>query len=138
MPTRLNPYLNFRDNARQALEFYRSVFGGELRMTTFKEFHASQDASEDNKIMHGMLETGNGMTLMGSDAPNGMEYSAGSSLSISLSGENEAELRGYWEKLSQGSTITVPLEKAPWGDTFGMLTDKFGIDWLVNIAAQKA
>lgn len=136
MPTRLNPYLSFRDNAREAMEFYQSVFGGKLQMTTFKEFNASQDPSEDNKIMHGMLEADNGIVLMGADTPSSMEYREGANGSISLSGDNEAELRGYWEKLAPGSTIIEPLEKAPWGDTFGMLTDKFGVHWLVNIAGQ--
>lgn len=137
MPTKLNPYLSFEANARQAMEFYKDVFGGKLEMSTYKEYHASQDSSEDNKIMHSMLEADNGITLMGSDTPNGMEYSRGTNMSISLSGENEAELRGYWEKLSAGGTITMPLEKAPWGDAFGMLIDKFGVPWLVNIAGQK-
>jgi PhnB protein len=138
MQTRLNPYLSFKDNARQAMEFYKTVFGGKLALTTFKEFHASQAPGEDNRIMHGMLEAENGITLMGADTPDGMEYSTGSNISVSLSGDNEAELRGYWEKLAVGSTITMPLEKAPWGDTFGMLTDKFGVHWLVNIAGQPA
>jgi PhnB protein len=138
MPTKLNPYLNFETNARQAMEFYKDVFGGKLEMSTYKDYHASQDPSEDNKIMHGMLEAENGITLMGADTPKGMEHSAGTNMSLSLSGDNEAELRGYWEKLSAGGMIAMPLEKAPWGDVFGMLTDKFGIPWLVNIAGQKA
>lgn len=134
MPTKLNPYLSFRDNAREAMEFYQSVFGGTLNVATFKDFHAAQDPSEENKIMHSELVAENGLVLMASDTPNHMEYKPGSNISISLSGDNEAELRGYWERLSVGSTITEPLAKAPWGDTFGMLTDKFGIHWLVNIA----
>jgi len=138
MQTRLNPYLGFRDSARAALEFYQGVFGGEVYLSTFKEFHASQDPSEDDKIMHGMLDGPNGLTLMASDAPNSMEVDSGSSISISLSGEDEAELRGYWNSLSQGATVTMPLESAPWGDTFGMLTDKFGVNWMVNIAGRKA
>lgn len=138
MQTKLNPYLGFQDNARQAMEFYQTVFGGKLMMSTFKEFNASQDPSQDNKIMHAMLEADNGMTLMASDTPCCMEYKAGTNYSISLSGENEAELKGYFEKLSAGGNVTMPLEKAMWGDTFGMLTDKFGVSWLVNIAGQKA
>lgn len=138
MPTRLNPLISFKDNARQAMEFYKTVFGGQLMMATFKEFHASEDPSEGDKIMHAMLEAANGLTLMAADTPNSMQYSSGTSISISLSGENEAELRGYWDKLAAGGTIAMPLEKAPWGDTFGMLTDKFGIQWLVNIAGQRA
>jgi PhnB protein len=70
--------------------------------------------------------------------PSSMEYKAGTNYSMSLSGDNEAELKGYFEKLLAGGNVTMPLEKAPWGDTFGMLTDKFGVSWLVNIAGQKA
>ncbi|PTT68224.1 VOC family protein [Arthrobacter sp. HMWF013] len=134
MPTTLNPYLGFRDNAREALTFYQSVFGGELALSTFGEFQASEDPAETEKIMHGMLTTPTGLVLMGSDTPNSMEASTGSSISISLSGDDEAELRGYWDKLAgDGGTVTVPLEKAPWGDIFGMCTDRFGTAWLVNV-----
>jgi PhnB protein len=138
MQTKLNPYLGFKDNARQAMEFYQTVFGGKLMISTFKAFNVSQDPSQDNKIMHAMLEADNGMTLMASDTPDCMEYQAGTNYNISLSGDNEAELKGYFEKLSAGGNVTMPLEKAIWGDTFGMLTDKFGVSWLVNIADQKA
>jgi PhnB protein len=138
MQSKLNPYLSFRDNARQAMEFYHSVFGGKLDMNTFKEFHASQDPSEDDKIMHARLDADNGMTLMGADTPNAMEYDDGSRISISLSGDNEAELTSYYQKLSAGGTQTMPLEKAAWGDTFGMCTDQFGVSWMVNIAGSKA
>ena len=138
MESKLNPYLNFKDNARQAMEFYKTVFGGKLIMNTFKEFHASQDPSEDNKIMHAELEAPNGMTLMAADTPNVMEYRPGTNGSISLSGDNEAELKSFYQKLSAGGTVTMPLEKAPWGDTFGMCTDQYGVSWLVNIAGPKA
>ena len=135
MPSRLNPYLSFKDDAREAMEFYASVFGGKLDVSTFKEGQASQDPSEDDKVMHAMLVADNGFVIMGADTPSSMEYEPGARISMSLSGDDEAELRGYWDKLREGGTETVPLEKAPWGDTFGMLRDKFGIDWLVNIAA---
>ena len=138
MQSKLNPYLSFRDNAREAMEFYKTVFGGKLEMQTFKEFHASQDPGEDNKIMHSVLTADNGIVFMASDTPNSMEYRTGTNMSMSLSGDNETELRGYYEKLSAGGTIAMPLEKAPWGDTFGMCTDKFGVSWLVNISPQKA
>jgi PhnB protein len=137
MQSRLNPYISFRDNAREAMEFYQSIFGGKLVMNTFKEYHASQDPSEDDKIMHAQLEADNGMTLMAADTPSGMEYRPGSSISVSLSGDNEAELTNYYQKLSAGGTVTMPLEKAPWGDAFGMCTDKFGVNWMVNIAGQQ-
>lgn len=138
MNSQLNPYLSFKDNAREAMEFYRTVFGGKLTISTFKELHASQDPSDDNLIMHSVLEADNGITFMASDTPSRMEYRAGSNMSMSLSGDNEAELKAYFEKLSAGGMVTMPLEKAIWGDSFGMCTDKFGVPWLVNITAPKA
>lgn len=134
MPTRLNPYLGFRDTAREAMTYYQSVFGGELTINTFAELQGSEDPAEQDKIMHAQLESPNGLVLMASDTPNSMEVAPASSISVSLSGEDEAELTGYWEKLSDGATITAPLMKAPWGDTFGMCTDRFGTQWMVNIA----
>lgn len=134
---KLNPYLHFKDNARQAMEFYKSVFVGELTMSTFKEGMGDESADGD-KIMHAMLIIGPEMTLMASDTPPHMEYNPGASVEMSLSGESsdEEKLTEYWNKLSEGGTPTVPLAKAPWGDTFGMLNDKFGIGWMVNIAAK--
>jgi PhnB protein len=138
MPIRLNPYLGFRNNAREAMEFYRSVFGGELTISTFADLHASQDPSEDNNVMHSQLETPNGMTLMGSDTPQRMPYNPGDTISVSLSGDDEAELGAYWQGLSEGATVLMPLAKAEWGDSFGMLRDRFGVTWLVNISGAAA
>jgi PhnB protein len=136
MTVTLNPYLNFRDNAREALEFYHSVFGGELRVNTFKEYQAAQDPSEEDLVMHGQLEGDHGVTLMASDLPKSMEYKPGGSFSVSLSGDDETVLRGWFDKLAEGGTVAMPLEKAPWGDSFGMCIDRFGISWLVNISGQ--
>jgi PhnB protein len=140
MTVRLNPYLGFRDNARQALDFYQSVFGGELSLNTFGDMPAGMtpDESEAQKIMHGQLEAPHGIVLMAADTPNSMDYAEGSNGSVSLSGDDEKTLRGYWDALSSGGAVTVPLEKAPWGDTFGMCTDRFGVGWLVNIGAESA
>ena len=138
MQTKLNPYLSFKDNTREAMEFYRTVFGGKLNVSTFKDYHASQDPSEDNLIMHSQLDADNGITIIASDTPNRMEYRAGTNMSMSLSGDNETELKAYFEKLSAGGMVAMPLEKAIWGDSFGMCTDKYGVQWLVNITAQKA
>jgi PhnB protein len=137
MQSKLNPYISFKDNARQAMEFYKNVFGGKLTISTFKEF-GSEDPAEANKIMHSMLEADNGITFMGSDTPSSMQYQEGVRVSMALSGDNVAELSGYFEKLAAGGTVKMPLAKAPWGDMFGMLTDKFGIDWMVNVAGKKA
>ncbi|TQJ36366.1 VOC family protein [Arthrobacter sp. SLBN-122] len=140
MPTILNPYISFRDNAREAMNFYQSVFGGELTLSTFGDFQASEDPAEAEKIMHGMLTTTQGLVIMGADTPNSMEYHPGSAISISVSGDDEVELRGYYQKLSgDGGAVTVPMEQSPWGDVFGMCTDRYGIAWLVNVnAAQPA
>lgn len=136
MPTNLNPYLGFRDNAKEAMTFYQSVFGGDLTTSTFGEYHASEDPAEQDKLMHAQLIAPNGLILMGADTPNSLELATGSNISISLSGEDEAELRGYFDKLLEGGQLGVPLEKAPWGDTFGMLTDKYGVSWLVNVTGE--
>ena len=133
--SRLNPYLSFRDSTREAMEFYRTVFGGELTISTFAELSASEDPAEADKVMHSMLVADNGMVLMAADTPNSMPCEPGSNFSVSLSGDDDAELRGYWDGLSDGGQVAVPLEKAPWGDSFGMLTDRFGTPWLVNISA---
>ena len=136
MTARLNPYLGFRDNAREAMDFYQSVFGGELTRSTFAEYHASEDPAEADKIMHSTLETPSGFVLMASDTPNSMEYHPQGPHSMSLSGEasDDAEMRGYWDRLIEGGTVTMPLGQAPWGDVFGMCVDRFGVSWLVNIA----
>jgi PhnB protein len=138
MTTRLNPYINFRGNAREAIEFYHSVFGGELTIGTFAEFEAVEDPAEADQIMHAQLETPGGLTIMVSDSPARFEFNAGNNVSVSLSGDDESELSGYFTKLSDQATIEQPLTKAPWGDSFGMLTDKFGTRWLVNISAPAA
>lgn len=132
--SQLNPYLHFRGNAREAMEFYQSVFGGELQIMAFKDMNAPVDPSEADKVMHASLEAGS-LTFMASDTPAHMEYNPGTNVGMSLSGDNEGELRGYFEKLSDGANVAQPLQKAPWGDTFGMLYDRFGIEWLVNISS---
>lgn len=134
MASRLNPYITFAGDARQAMEFYKDVFGGTLALNTYGEF-GQKDTPMADKIMHGMLEAPNGFTLMGADTPTD-DHRPGNNISVSLSGDDDAELRGYWEKLSDGATVTVPLDKQMWGDVFGMCTDRFGITWMVNIAGQ--
>ncbi|HSK34483.1 MAG TPA: VOC family protein [Propionicimonas sp.] len=132
----LNPYLSFRGNAREAMEFYKSVFGGELTISTFGEYQMPGiGADEADQIMHGQLTTPAGFTLMGSDTPEGMPYDDSSGgITVSVSGDDETELRGYWDGLADGGEITMPLEKAPWGDSFGQLNDRYGTPWMFNIA----
>ena len=136
--TTLNPYLSFKGEAREAMSFYQSVFGGDLTVSTFGESGMSDDLATADQVMHAQLEA-DGLTLMGADTPEGMPYNPGDNIAISLSGpaQDEQQLRGYWDKLSEGAQPGVPLEKAPWGDYFGMLTDRFGIGWMVNIAGEQ-
>lgn len=134
MTVRLNPYLSFRDNARDAMEFYRSVLGGELEVMTFEQMPGS-DPAEADKIMHSMLTTPDGLVLMGADTPNAMPLNVGESITVSLSGDDVETLGGWFEALADGATVTAPFMQAPWGDTFGMLTDRFGVNWMVNATA---
>ena len=135
MTSRLNPYISFDGDAREALEFYKSVFGGELSLSTFGEL-GGQDTPNPDKIMHGMIETDSGFTLMCADTPPGMEHEPGNNFAVSLSGDDGDELRGYWEQLTGDGIVTVALEKQVWGDEFGMCVDRFGISWMVNISGQ--
>ncbi len=135
MPAFLNAYLSFRGNAREAMEFYRSIFGGELSVATFGEFGAAEDPAQSDLVMHSQLTAPNGFKLQGADTPQRVPYAPAGNITLSLSGDDEAALQGYWDKLSAGAEITQPLVKAQWGDMFGMLTDRFGIGWMVNIGA---
>ncbi|HWF49988.1 MAG TPA: VOC family protein, partial [Solirubrobacteraceae bacterium] len=101
--------------------------------STFAKF-GQVDSPDANKVMHSQLETSKGFTLMAQDTPQGMEFKAGTNMIVSLSGDDAADLRGYWEKLSDGGTVTVPLEKQIWGDEFGACIDRFGISWMINIS----
>ena len=138
MPVRLNPYIGFQGEARQAMEFYRSVFGGELTISTYGESGMTDDAAQQDKVMHAQLDAGPDLLLMASDAPPGMPVDTGSRISVSLSGDDEATLRRYWDGLVEGGSVTMPLERAPWGDSFGMCADRYGINWMVNIAGVPA
>jgi PhnB protein len=131
MASRLNPYLNFDGNAREAMEFYSGVLGGELTLNTFGEL-GGPDAPTPDNIMHGQLVSERGYWLMGADTAPGTEEAPANS-AVSISGDDGDALRGYFERLADGGQITVPLEKQMWGDEFGMLTDRFGITWMVNI-----
>lgn len=132
MATTLNPYLNFDGNAREAMEFYQSVLGGELLVHTFGD--SVPDAGEiADQVMHASLQTEAGYTIFASDTPPGMELASGSSITVSISGDETELLRSYWAGLTAGGAIGVPLEVQMWGDEFGAFTDRFGIPWMVNI-----
>ena len=138
MTANLNPYLNFRGTAREALSFYQSVFGGEQRVSTFRDYGMPVAEGEEDLLMHGQLQGPNAPLLMVSDVPSHMTYTPGeNTFSVSLSGDDETLLTRWWNALSEGAEVAQPLEKAPWGDSFGMLTDRFGVSWLINIAGTR-
>ncbi len=130
----LHPYLSFRDTAREAMEFYRSVFGGQLDVTAFGAF-GPVPPEDAGKVMHAQLVTDAGLTIFASDTAAGRPAPSGSSITLSVGGpaDDEAELRGWFAALADGGTVTMPLDVAPWGDTFGMVTDRFGTAWMVTI-----
>lgn len=133
MTVRLNPYLNFRDQSRAALEFYHSVLGGELTIATFGDYGMSDDPARTDLVMHGHLVSDAGLDIMASDTPPGGDDPAmGTAINIALTGDDE-RLREYFTGLSEGAEVVVPLAPAPWGDEFGLLNDRFGVAWLFNV-----
>ena len=132
----LNPYLNFMGNTEEAFNFYKTVFGGEFTVLQRMKDAPQSDklpAEDKNKIMHVALPVGNN-TLMGTDLIESMGHKLqqGNHISLSLSPESEAETEKLFKALSAGGKVDMPLEKAFWGAYFGMCTDKFGIQWMVN------
>ena len=136
MASQLNPYLNFAGRAREALDFYAGVLGGTPEIMTFATF-GDPTAPNADHVMHGYLGTDRGYALMVSDTPPDHPLTAGNNISMSLSGggEDAEALRVYFTALAEGGLVVTPLEKQMWGDEFGMLVDRFGISWLVNITA---
>lgn len=139
MPTRLNPYLMLPGTGRQALEFYADVFGGTPEIMTFGDAdpQAAEHGADPAAVMHGFMETPAG-ALMVSDTPPGGEHRAGNDHAVSLSGDDADTLRGWWERLSDGGQVEVPLSRQMWGDDFGMCTDQYGVKWMVNITSAAA
>ena len=136
MPTALHPYLNFDGNAREAMEFYQSVLGGELLVHTFGE--SMPDAGDlADQVMHASLITEAGYTIFASDPPPGMPVTSGTNITVSISGDDTEQLRSYWAGLTAGAEITMPLEKQMWGDVYGMVRDQFGVLWHVNQLGQQ-
>lgn len=139
MAVHLNPYLHFPGTAREAMAFYAGVFGGAPEVLTFGA--AGMPGVDPEGVMHSYLRGDNGFELMGADIPEQPgfdDYRSRGNVTISLSGDDEAALTGYWERLVEGGVIGQPLSKAPWGDSYGDFTDRFGIRWLVNISGSAA
>ena len=137
MSMRLNPYLQFSNNAAEALDFYKGVLGGDVVISRFKEY--GTEGADGDLVMHGQLETDAGFTIMAADTPSFMSGRAEeSNITVSLSGDDSDALRRYWQGLSDGANVSTPLEKQMWGDEFGQLTDKYGVGWLVNISGSQS
>ncbi|GIF22569.1 PhnB protein [Actinoplanes tereljensis] len=132
MASQLNPYLTFDGNARQAMEFYQSVLGGELKVSTFGEF-GNPDPAVADLVMHANLLSPQGYHLMASDTAPGMTLNPGNNITVSLSGDPGEGLEAIWDKLAEGGEVHVPFEKQMWGDIFGQVKDKFGIQWMVDV-----
>jgi PhnB protein len=129
-------HLNFRGDAHAALEFYQSVFGGDLATVTYKDAGAVQEESEADQVMWGQVLAGNGFHVMAYDVPSQMAHQRGeNSFFVSVRGETVEEVTGYWEKLSDGATIVIPMGPAGWAPAYGMLKDRFGIVWVVDVAS---
>lgn len=139
MSVQLTPYLAFRAQAREALDFYASVFGGVPTYSSYSEFGMGGDG-EGDKVMHGQLETPHGLLLMAADRPDSFPLETENAISLSLFGgsEDEDRLTGWFAALAEGGAVHEPLAKAPWGDSFGQLDDRFGIHWMVNIGGTAA
>jgi PhnB protein len=139
MSVQLTPYLAFRTQTREALDFYASVFGGVPTYSSYSEFGMGGDG-EGDKVMHGQLETPHGLLLMAADRPDSFPLETENAISLSLFGgsEDEDRLTGWFAALAEGGAVHEPLAKAPWGDSFGQLDDRFGIHWMVNIGGTAA
>jgi PhnB protein len=147
MTIQTTTHLNFRGDARQALEFYQSVFGGHAVINTYADFGMPAELPGSDKVVFGLVAAENGFRVMGYDIPGQVEGSiagGGSTrrennttvtdqaLFVSIGSDTLDELRGYWEALSEGAVIVEPLAASAWSAGFGMLTDRFGVTWSVS------
>ena len=136
MGYKVSPYISFRDGAAEALDFYRSVLGGRLDITRMGDMPSPDlPESDRDKVMHGQLDLENGFVLMASDTPSGMEFDAGQRVSVTLFGDDGPELAELFDRLAEGGSVVEPYAQAPWGDYFGMLTDRFGVFWMLNASS---
>ncbi|MCF3132304.1 VOC family protein [Streptomyces olivochromogenes] len=130
-------HLNFRGDARAALTFYRSVFGGDLVMVTYKDAGNVQEPSEADQVMWGQVAADSGFRVMAYDVPSRMPWSQGeNAFFVSLRGETAEEVTAYWKKLSEDATVLRPLEPAQWAPLYGMLRDRFGVTWVVDVVSE--
>ena len=127
-------HLNFRGDARAALAFYQSVFGGQLTIVTYADAHAVQNPAEAEQVMWGQVAAENGFNVMAYDVPSRLKWNAGEiPFFVSVRGADAEEIRGYWEKLAEGAAIVQALAPAGWSPLYGMLKDRFGVTWVLDV-----
>ncbi|MFD7664883.1 VOC family protein [Streptomyces sp. NPDC059788] len=132
-------HLNFRGDARAALTFYQAVFGGDLAVVTYRDAGNVREPSEADQVMWGQVTAGSGFRVMAYDVPAHLPWNQGeNAFFLSLRGETAEEITAYWEKLSEGATVVRPLEPAQWAPLYGMLTDRFGVTWVVDVVSPYA
>jgi PhnB protein len=141
-------HLNFHGDARAALEFYRSVFGGDLTVVAYTDFGMPKELPDADKVVFGQVVAGNGFRVMAYDVPsqagpapapaattraNGVTLT-GERFFVSVRGESADEVGALWDKLADGATIVEKFAPSPWSPGFGMLTDRFGVTWILDVA----
>ena len=130
-------HLNFRGHAREALGFYQSVFGGEVALVSYKEAHSVTDEAEADQVMWGQVAADNGFRVMAYDVPSHTPWNPGqNAFLVALQAQTAGELSAYWDKLSEGATVTAPLAPSQWSPLFGMLTDRFGVNWVLSVVTE--
>lgn len=144
-------HLNFHGEAREALEFYRSVFGGEVSIATYGQFGMPAESPDAGKVVFGRVDAGNGFRILAYDVP-GQDAPAGPAPTtrrengttvttekffLSVQSETVEEATGCWTGLSDGAAVIEPFGPAQWGPAFGMLTDRYGVTWIVDVAAHQ-
>ena len=129
------PHLNFRGDARAALEHYHSVFGGSLAVVTYADAGTGADPAEADQVMWGQVAADNGFRVMAYDVPSAQPFDRGrNSFFVSVRGETAEEVAGHWERLAEDAEVVVPLGPAAWAPAYGMLTDRFGVVWVLDVA----
>ncbi|WP_052851317.1 VOC family protein [Streptomyces avicenniae] len=135
MTVSATPHLNFRGDAREALTFYRTAFGGDLVLVTYADAGAVQDPAEADHVMWGQVTARDGFRVMAYDVPGQLAWAPGeNAFFVSLRGEGAEEVTALWERLTEGATVRRPLGPAPWAPLYGMLEDKFGVTWVLDVA----
>jgi PhnB protein len=132
MASQFHPHLYFESGCRDAITHYQAVFGGELQVNTFGEIGMEGDP---DKVLGASLSTPVGLFLTAGDITLGSTARTGGS--ISISGGDEATVRGWFDALAEGGEVHMPLQEQVWGELFGQCADRFGITWLVNVGSEE-